>query len=221
MSPGRCGGQAASLPPVTTDAHTIAARTRLGEPLAVAELLGRPGVMRIGHFRLLSGLHTDTFVAFSGIAADSAALDHVADWMLGTVAAWEPTDVLAPTTAGVGLASTLARRLSARLNLADLSSAGRPQHIIGTSLTPGARVLLVNDIVTTGAGLRALAELVSTADASVTGAAWFVSRAQVNVTAALDAPTVHIADVDAPAWGAEGCHLCAERKPLEDALDLN
>ena len=206
---------------MTTDVPTIAARTRLGEPLAVTDFLARPGVVRIGHFRLLSGLHTDTFVAFSGIAADSAALDRVADWMLGTVAAWEPSDVLAPTTAGVGLASTLARRLSARLHLADLSSAGRPQHIIGASLTAGARVLLVNDIVTTGAGLRALADLVATTEASVTGAAWFVSRRQVNVTDALDAPTVHIADLDAPAWTAEDCHLCAERVPLEDALDLN
>lgn len=206
---------------MATDIPTIAALTRLGEPSAVADFLARPGVVRHGHFSLLSGLHTDTFVAFSGIAADTNALDRIASWMLGTVAAWEPTDVLAPSTAGVGLASTIARRVSARLHLADLNSAGRPQGIVGESLTHGSRVLLVNDVVTTGAGLHALAEHVRAAGASIVGAAWFAARGPANVTAELQAPSVHIADLEAPTWAADGCHLCTDGVPIEDALDLN
>lgn len=206
---------------MTTDVPTIAALTRLGDPSAVVDLLARPGVVRGGHFRLLSGLHSDTFIAFSGIAADTAALESIADWMLGNVAVWEPTDVLAPSTAGVGLASTIARRVSAQLHLADLGSAGRPQGILGGSLSPGSRVLLVNDVVTTGAGLRALAHQVGAIGASVAGAAWFVSRGLVDVSAELGVPTAHIADLDAPAWPAEACRLCACSAPLEDALDLN
>jgi hypothetical protein len=56
-----------------------------------------------GHFALLSGLHTDRFLAFSRIADDPAALQTIAGWLAPSIALLLPDALVAPSTAGVGL----------------------------------------------------------------------------------------------------------------------
>lgn len=198
-----------------------AADVRVGDPAFIAELLQAPGVIRTGHFALLSGLHTDLFLAFSSIAADTRALADVASWLAPVVAAWQPDTVLAPSTAGVSLASELARRTGSRLHLADLDEDGRPCGVVGESLRDSARCLLVNDVVTTGSGMRLLADVVRDAGATVVGAAWFASRATIDVARLINAPTVHVADVELPASPPDKCDLCRQRAHLQIAIDLN
>jgi orotate phosphoribosyltransferase len=211
----------ASITEVTTRTAAVAVQALLGDPDAVADLIARPGVIRLGHYRLLAGLHTDTFVAFSGIATDTAALDLIANWALGSIAAWQPTDVLAPSTVGVALASTIARRIGARLSLANLGPDGRPNGITSDAIRPGSRVLLVNDIITTGIGVGHLADLARSVGGHVAGVVCFASRATVNISAAINAPAIHIADLDLKAWPAANCSLCRDGQPLKDAVDLN
>ena len=52
------------MPATATDTLVL----HRGDPYALAELLALPGAIMEGHFQLLSGLHTDRFVAFSRIA---------------------------------------------------------------------------------------------------------------------------------------------------------
>jgi orotate phosphoribosyltransferase len=153
------------------------------------------------------------------VAEDVGTLDDVAGWLLPTVAAWEPSVVIAPSTAGVGLASTLARRVGARLFLATTDANGRPDGLLSEPKLDGDRALLVNDVVTTGLALRALGELAARAGASIGGAAWFATRHQ-----AVDIPferTAHVVDVALDAWDADVCELCQSSVELEDALDIN
>lgn len=206
---------------MTTVSGALAARPRLGTLDNVGDLLSRPGVLTRGHYQLLGGAHTDTFVAFSRIACDDSALDTIANWSFGAIASWEPTLVLAPSTAGVGLASTIARKVSARLLLADLDDAGRPCGVLGDSIYSNARVLLVNDVVTTGAGLAALARIARDAGASVAGATWFLSRSTVDVAKMLAAPTVHTVDLVLRSWASTDCPLCEGDASLQRAIDLN
>lgn len=202
-------------------AAATAADVRVGDPAVIATFLEMPGVIRTGHFALLSGLHTDAFLAFSSIAVDTQSLVELASWLGPVVAAWQPDAVLAPSTAGVCLASELARRIGARLHLADLDDSGRPCGIVGGSLRAGARCLLVNDVVTTGTGMRLLAEITRDAGASAVGGAWFASRHGVDVASLINAPTVHVADLDLPAISYDECDLCLKGAALQLAIDLN
>ena len=201
--------------------HTDTLVSQLGDPDLIASYLERPGVLQYGHYELLSGLHTDRFIAFSHIANDRVALDRIAGWLLTAVAPWTPTGVMAPSTAGVSLAANIARRLSVPLHLASLDPTGRANGIIGVEDLGGQSVLLVNDLVTTGDGLTALAETAGAAGASISGAAWFLSRADVDVSAAIGCPSASIAELPLPAWAADECELCSTENPLELALDLN
>jgi orotate phosphoribosyltransferase len=206
---------------MATSTHPLSAHVHLGDPRMVSELLATPGALLDGHFGLLSGQHSDRFVAFSRIAADVAALDVLAAWLLPTVAAGAPDVVIAPRTAGVALGWTLARRLSAPLHLASVDDQGRPDGLLGSPDLRGARVLVVNDVVTTGDGLRALARLVDSAGASAVGAAWFLSRSEIAISADLGVPTAHVVTAELPSWPCEECSLCRENVHLVPGLDLN
>ena len=204
-----------------TTATTTGLRVHLGEPDATAELIGRPGVIQVGHYRLLSGLHTDTFLAFSHVADDPAALDLISDWLIPTIGPWCATLVLAPSTAGVGLGSTIARRLGVPLHLAVVNEQGRAVGVRGNPRLDGCRMLLVNDVVTTGAGLAALADAAVACGGTVAGATWFASRTSLDVSEQIGAPSAHITTVDLPAWQDADCPLCRASTACEDAIDLN
>lgn len=192
-----------------------------GDPRLVAEYLSRPGVLREGHFRLLSGTHTDTFVAFSRLAHDPLALETVADWLDPSVGPLGASAVAAPSTAGVSLGAALAERLGLPLQLALVDEEGRAESLLGNPRLESQRVLLVNDLVTTGRGLLALRNAVAAAGGEVAGAAWFLSRTDVDIEGLLRVPAIFVGSVGLQAWSEQACDLCRQHTPIEDALDLN
>jgi orotate phosphoribosyltransferase len=192
---------------------------RLGDPAALAAILARTGAIEAGHFELLAGAHTDRFIRFSRVASQDTYLEMIGQWLLPTVAAWSPDLVVSPTTAGVALAATLARRLAIPVAFAEVGADGRAT----TMREPfdGRRALLINDLVTTGAGLAALAAVVKDAGATVAGAAWFVTRGTVSAEDILAAPTAAIGEVLLEAWQSDECPLCASGDQLTSALEIN
>jgi orotate phosphoribosyltransferase len=194
---------------------------RRGDPAYVRDLLARDGVIEHGHYELLSGLHGDAFIRFSALARDDEALRCIGDWLAPSLQPWQADAVVAPAGAGVALAWALARRLAIPLHLAAVGDDGRVSRVaIGGDLA-GERVLLVNDVVTTGAGIAALAQLIRGAGAALAGAAWFASRAPVDVEDVVAAPTAFVVALDLVAVAAEHCVLCERDVPLERATDLN
>lgn len=96
----------------------------------------------------------------------------------------------------------------------------RIEWLVGTPAPLGARVLLVNDVTTTGTAIHALARMAREAGGAVAGAAWFASR-HLESEPSLPYPTVHVADVDLPSWPPQNCQLCAAGDYPEKAQDLN
>jgi orotate phosphoribosyltransferase len=174
-----------------------------------------------GHFRLLGGAHSDRFVRFSELAKDPAALGYVADLLANQVAAWQPSAVIAPCTAGVALGVEISRRLSVRLYLASVGADGRPDGIIGAPPAPASTLLMVNDIVTTGDGLRELARVVQCAGAVATGAAAFMARRAEVDENTVGLPLALVASVPLTSWTADECPLCQDDTSLTDGRDLN
>ncbi len=82
-------------------------------------------------------------------------------------------------------------------------------------------VLLVNDVVTTGDGLVALADLVRACGAAVSAATWFLSRADIELTERIAAPSVALARLPLQVWDESECPLCAAGVKVTEATDLN
>lgn len=196
-------------------------RVQLGDAELISEMVARPGVLRSGHFRMLSGLHSDRFLAFSQLAAHPPTLKLIGRYLTPVISPWQPQLVVAPSTAGVALASQLSRNLGIPLLLADLDDDGRATGLLGDTDIADRRALLVNDIVTTGQGLQSLAAVVRDAGAQLAGACWFLRRADIDVTALLEAPTACLGTLELAAWPADQCPGCQDDSPLQQALDLN
>jgi orotate phosphoribosyltransferase len=196
-------------------------RARLGDPRLLAEMIVDDGAVVEGHFELLSGAHSDRFIRFSRIASEQDHLGAVTESLLPTVAAWLPAAVVAPATAGVALATSLARRLGLPLFLASVGHDGRATDIEHAEALSGQRVLLVNDVVTTGQGIAALAAAADARGATVAGACWFVTRASVDIERMINAPAAALADVDLASWSAANCPLCERDEALTPAVEVN
>lgn len=197
-------------------------RPRLGDRDDVADYLSRDRVFLDGHFELLSGMHSPNFIAFSALARDEYVLAEIADTLAERTSTWAPDAVVAPSTVGVSLGSALAVRAGAPLYLASLDEESRADGIVGSPDLAGKRVLLVNDVVTTGRGLHQLAEVVATAGAELAGAAWFVSRAQVDLVELLGTENLAcLAELELAAYDGAHCPLCSAGDEPELAIDLN
>jgi len=138
-----------------TARRAIAARTEA--------LFRSSGALREGHFTLKSGRHSDAYLEKFQVLQDPAATSELCSFWAGLHLRKDGTasvDLVAgPTTGGVILAFETARQLGTRAIFAEevASDAGsRREFRRGFTIMPGEKVLLVDDILTTGGSLLAM-----------------------------------------------------------------
>ena len=150
----------------------------------IVEMLVSSGAILEGHFRLLSGKHSLRFPAFGRIARNNRYRDEISHEIADRFKECDIDAVVSPITAGALLGSLVARDLNVDIFYADVSeNKGFPisRFVGGYSIDPtdeqqGKRVLIVNDLTTTGKGLQTMVDLVSEANATVVGIGLFGSR---------------------------------------------
>lgn len=210
---------------MTTTSHEVAEAltldVHLGDPRTVAEILAATNAIAHGHFELLSGDHADSFIRFSRVAERPTALETTIQWLLPSVAAWLPEAVLVPSTAGVALGWMLAQRLGLPLALADVGPDGRANGVHGADAIREKRLVLVNDVVTTGHGIATLAGVAADAGGTVAGATWFLSRSTANVGAMIGAPVSYVGELLLPHWSPTSCPLCGRGEPITPGVEIN
>ena len=205
-----------------TKTHTLTPpRIVRGPQSAVTELLELPSALLEGHFELLAGAHTKHFLAFSRIAAEPGALDAICGWVVPELEPLRLSAIVSPSTAGAGLGYTLAQRLRAPLHLARVDEHGRALDLSQKTSLRAQRVLLVNDVVTTGQGLKRLAEVVQARGGTVVGATWFLTRSRLDVSEILGVPAIPVAEWDLPVTAQAECIACAAGDVAEQSYDLN
>lgn len=188
------------------------------------------GAYRDGHFKLKSGRHADRYIEKFQVLQWPARVTELCRLMADR--AWSPGGasavdvVIGPTTGGVILAYEVARQLGVRGIFAEAvtaadGSTGRELRR-GFEIRPNERVLLVDDVVTTGASL---AEMVPLIEAS--GGDLFLAIVIVDRTGELskvDSPMTHqtyraeaLWSLSLPTYeaGDETCPGCAAGLPLE------
>src|SRR5207249_3599294 len=143
----------------------IAARTEA--------LFRRSGALREGHFLLKSGRHSDAYLEKFAVLADPAATSELCGFWASrhrgeagetaasAAGATARVDLVAgPTTGGVILAFETGRQLGTRAIFAeeirDADGSTRREFRRGFRIEPGERVLIVDDILTTGGSLLAM-----------------------------------------------------------------
>jgi orotate phosphoribosyltransferase len=214
---------------------TIKPAIEIGARVAIArrteELFRSSGALRDGHFQLKSGRHGDAYVEKFAVLSDPAATSELCGFWaaaFGSGADGEPArvDLVAgPTTGGVILAFETGRQLGVRPIFAeevrDADGSTRREFRRGFRIEPGERVLLVDDILTTGGSLLAMLPAVEAAGGDIVGCHVLVDRSGGLATLTSPAtgrvyPLAALWTLDIPTFepGAETCPGCATGVPL-------
>jgi orotate phosphoribosyltransferase len=186
------------------------------------------GALRDGHFVLKSGRHSDAYLEKFQVLQDPAATSELCGFW---AAAHREADgvatvdlVAGPTTGGVILAFETGRQLGTRAIFAEeVASADGPRREFrrGFELGPGERVLLVDDILTTGGSLLAMIPAVEALGGEVVECVVLVDRSGGRTT--LTSPTTgrvyslrSLWQLDLPTYepGPDTCPRCADGAPL-------
>ena len=181
---------------------------------SVESLFERSGALLDGHFLLKSGRHAGRYLEKFLVLQHPAIGAELCRRFAAALAPYEPTLVVGPTTGGVLLSFETARQLggSVRAAFAEPVSGGGRSLRRGWPVATDERVVLVDDILTTGASLVETVEAVRAAGVEPLAAAVIVDRSIAPVE--LGVPLHALGRVEIPSWDAEDCPLCADGVPL-------
>ena len=175
------------------------------------DLYRRSGALFEGHFRLTSGLHSPGYLQCALVLQYPQHAETLARAIAERAREWRPTVVLSPALGGVVIGQEVGRALGVRAIFAE-----RQDGVLtlrrGFMLSPGDRVLVVEDVLTTGGSTRETMQVARAAGGQVVGAASIVNRS--GTAPEFDVPFVALLEVSLPTYEPETCPLCAQSVPV-------
>jgi orotate phosphoribosyltransferase len=171
-------------------------------------LFRRSGALLEGHFRLSSGLHSSGYLQCALVLqhpAEAQALGHAIAERTRDLGA---TVVLSPALGGIVIGHEVGRGLGVRALFAERQE-GALLLRRGFSLADADRVLVIEDVVTTGGSTRETMQVARAAGAQVVGAAAMVNRSP-GERLDLGVPFTALLDISLPTYGPDACPLCAQ-----------
>ncbi|MDR0649469.1 MAG: orotate phosphoribosyltransferase [Synergistaceae bacterium] len=182
-----------------------------GTDKKAAMILERLGVLQSGHFRLTSGRHSDKYMQCARLFEHPQESAELCSDLAGRFRGEGISAVAGPALGGIIMAYEVARALGVRNIFAEREN-GVMTFRRGFAVTPGERVLVVEDVVTTGGSAKEVADLVRAAGGVVAGVGAIVDRS--GGTAAFGAPFHPLISVDVSSWDAKECPLCRDGVPV-------
>jgi orotate phosphoribosyltransferase len=177
----------------------------------VLQLFRRSGALLEGHFRLTSGLHSPGYLQCALVLQHPRDAEALARALATHVSALAPSVVLSPALGGIVIGHEMARALGVRAIFAERQD-GKLTLRRGFSLELSDRVLVVEDVVTTGGSTRETIDVAVAGGATVVGAASIVDRS--GAKAALGVPYHALLPMSLPTYDPAACPLCATGSPV-------
>jgi orotate phosphoribosyltransferase len=185
----------------------------------VLQLFRRSGALLEGHFRLTSGLHSPGYLQCALVLQHPRDAEALARALATHVSALAPSVVLSPALGGIVIGHEMARALGVRAIFAERQD-GKLTLRRGFTLDSTDRVLVVEDVMTTGGSTRETIEVAKAAGGHVVGTASIVDRSpsagsgQAATSLQFDVPFVTLLRIDLPTYEADACPLCAQGLPV-------
>ena len=176
----------------------------------VLDTFRRRGALLEGHFRLTSGLHSPGYLQSALVLQHPEEAEACGAAIAERVRGQRPQAVLSPALGGIVIGQEVARALGVRALFAERQD-GKLLLRRGFTLQSGERVLVVEDVVTTGGSTRETIDVARAVGAHVTGAAAIIDRSEGRQN--LDVPFAALATIALPTYEPESCPLCAQGTP--------
>ena len=176
----------------------------------VIERFKRTQALLEGHFVLTSGLHSTNYLQCALVLQHPSEAEAFGRAIAERFDGQQVETVAAPAIGGIIIGWEVARALGVRSVWTEREG-GRMTLRRGFNVRDGERVVVVEDVITTGGSTRETIEALRALGANVVGAASIIDRS--GGRADVGAPRHALATLDVPTHAPEACPLCAQGVP--------
>lgn len=180
------------------------------KPAEIADIFRQTGAFLEGHFILSSGLHSPNYMQCAKVLQHPEHGERFARALSTKLEAFKPTVVLAPALGGILVGYELARALKVRSIFAERVD-GAMSLRRGQELSKNDRVVLCEDVVTTGKSIKEVEALCQSVGAEVVAMAAIVDRSGGKW--ALSKPLTSLLSMELVTHDPTNCPLCASGSP--------
>ena len=177
----------------------------------VLTIFRQSGALLEGHFRLSSGLHSPGYLQCALVLQHPRDAETLGAALGSIVRSLGVQTVLSPALGGIVIGQEVGRALGVRAIFAERQD-GTLTLRRGFTLEPNERVLVVEDVVTTGGSTRETMDVARAAGAVVVGACAIVDRS--GGRQGLDVPFHALLPMEVTTYQPEGCPLCRQDIPV-------
>jgi len=177
----------------------------------VLKLFRESGALLEGHFRLSSGLHSGGYLQCALVLQHPQHAEALGAGLAHELRGLAATVVLSPALGGLIIGHEVARALGVRAIFAERQD-GTMTLRRGFSLSPSDRVVVIEDVVTTGGSTRETMAVAEAAGAQVVGAGAIIDRSGGH--SALGVPFKSLVTLQLATYSPEACPMCAAGQPI-------
>lgn len=178
------------------------------------QLFQELGVFTRGHFLLSSGRHSDEYWEKFRIFEHPRVTEQLCGQIADRYRDKQIAVVIGPTTGGGLLAQEVARQLGVRCMIAEPAAQGGRELRRGFVLHSGERVLVVDDVLTTGLSLRETLEALRAYGPEILGVEVLIDRSNSEAGKQFGVPCRALFSVAARSYDPADCPLCREGCPV-------
>ena len=178
----------------------------------ILQLFSDTGVLKTGHFLLTSGMHSEKYLQCAQLLQHPEATEKACQELAKNFQDLDIQTVISPAVGGILVSYEMARALKTRAIFAEREN-GKMTLRRGFTLQPGEKVLVVEDVVTTGGSVKEVIDLVKSLGAEVVGVGVLVNRSGKEMT--FEAPSYSLLELEVETYSPEECPLCKKGSKAE------
>jgi len=185
----------------------------------VLEIFQKSGALLSGHFRLSSGLHSGKYLQCALVLQ----YPNLAEQLCGELASKfkiggsKIDAVVSPAIGGIIVGQEVAKVLGCRALFCEREQ-GKMKLRRGFEIGRGERVVIVEDVITTGGSVKEIVEIVKSMGGEVEGIGVIVDRSKPSLSdelATLNLPLKSLLRINIETYSPEECPICKKGIPLD------
>jgi len=161
-----------------------------------------------GHFLLTSGLHSENYMQCAQVLQYPVYAEMLCSALAEKFAKFGINVVVGPALGGVIVSYEVARQLKAKNLFAERDKDGKMVLRRNFSLNASDKVLVVEDVITTGGSVKEVISLVQESGAKLVGVGCLVDRSHGNID--FGAPLKGLLNIDFKTYDPKDCPMCAK-----------
>ncbi|MDP8299070.1 MAG: orotate phosphoribosyltransferase [Candidatus Tantalella remota] len=183
------------------------------QDIEIMDIFKKSGAYQQGHFKLSSGRHSGAYLQCALVLQDPLIAARMCAVLAQKFVPDAPDVILGPAMGGIILAYELARPLKARAIFTERTPEGKMALRRGFRVTPANKVLIAEDVLTTGKSVKEVISLLREDGVTPIGIASLIDRRSSQVDFS-GIKVESLIKLDVPTFEEDACPLCQEGIPI-------